>query len=244
MKTIFSILILFNLSQAFASNDKEKFQTAIQQVTTKKVTVDAVNDTPVKGIKEVIISGGMAKEIIYLSDDGDYLFEGNMMSLKERKNLTEATQKSLRHELMTSFKQSHKSIDFLPEQMVEHITVFTDIDCGVCRKFHENISEFNAAGIGVSYLFFPRAGIGSASHQKAVNVWCSADQKQAITLAKSGTELEPLMCPNPIESQFNLGLGAGVKGTPYIVLDDGTLIPGYMTPTQLQQRLQLIKAQN
>lgn len=223
------------------SNDSVKYQQAIQKLSNQTVTIDAVNDTPVKGIKEVVVTGGAAKEIIYLSEDGEYLFDGNLLSIKNRANLTESTRTSLRHELMGEFRKTHKGIDFLPEQMTDLVTVFTDIDCGVCRKFHQEIDSFNEAGIGISYLFFPRAGIGSASHQKAVNVWCADDQKQAINQANNGVELEPLMCPNPIESQFNLALSAGVIGTPYMVLEDGTLIPGYMTPNQLKQRIKQSK---
>ncbi len=238
------LLAMAFITSAETNTEKDNFQQAIQKLSNQKITIDAINDTPINGIKEIVLSGGKSKEIIYLTENAEYMFQGNLMNLKSRQNLTEKTQNSLRQELMSDFKKNNKSIDFLPEEMTDQITVFTDIDCGVCRKFHENVSSFNEAGIGVSYLFFPRAGIGSASHQKAVNVWCSADQQQAINLAKSGVELKPLMCPNPIESQYNLALSAGVNGTPYIVLDDGTLIPGYLTAAQLKQRLDSINNQN
>ncbi len=228
----------------FANNDKEKYQQAIQNLSNQAVIIDSVNDTPVKGIKEIVLDGGIKKEVIYLSEDGEYLFNGNLLNIKNKINLTESTQNSLRHELMNEFRKSNQGIDFLPEQMTDRVTVFTDIDCGVCRKFHQEVDSFNAAGIGISYLFFPRAGIGSASHQKAVNVWCATDQQDAINQANNGVELEPLMCPNPIESQFKLALSAGVNGTPYMVLDDGTLIRGYMTPDQLKQRLELNRDKN
>ena len=231
-------------SISLANDDKSKYQLAIQKLSNQTVIIDSINDTPVKGIKEIVLTGGTAKQVIYLSEDGEYLFDGNLLSTKNKSNLTEMTQNSLRNELMTEFRKTHKGIDFLPEQMTDQVTVFTDIDCGVCRKFHQNISSFNEAGIGISYLFFPRAGIGSASHQKAVNVWCSEDQQQAINQANNGVQLKPLMCPNPIESQYKLALSAGVNGTPFMVLDDGTLIPGYMTPDQLKLRLKQNKAKN
>ena len=75
-------------------------------------------------------------------------------------------------------------------------------------------------------------------------MWCATDQQDAINQANNGIELEPLMCPNPIESQYKLALSAGVNGTPYMVLDDGTLIRGYMTPDQLKQRIELNKDKN
>jgi len=229
------LAVLVGTSQA--NNDKTAYQQAIQKLSTQNVTIDSINDTPVKGIKEIVLTGGTAKEIIYLSENGEYLFDGNLLSTKNKTNLTESTRTSLRHELMAEFRKTHKGIDFLPEQMTDLVTVFTDIDCGVCRKFHQDIDSFNEAGIGISYLFLPRAGIGSTSHQKAVNVWCADDQKHAFTQAKNGVELEPLICPNPIESQYNLAVSAGAIGTPYMVLEDGTLIRGYMTPNQLKQRI-------
>jgi thiol:disulfide interchange protein DsbC len=234
----------FVLHAETTDNNHEHYQQAIQKLSNQTVSIDSVNDTPVKGIKEIVVAGNIKKEVIYLSEDGEYLFDGNLLSIKDRINLTESTQNSLRSELMEAFRKTQKSIDFFPEEMVDQVTVFTDIDCGVCRKFHQEIPAFNDAGIGISYLFFPRAGIGSASHQKAVNVWCADDQQQAINQANNGAELEPMMCPNPIESQYNLALSAGVNGTPYMVLNDGTLIPGYLTPTQLKQRIATLKSQN
>lgn len=222
----------------------EKYQPIIQQLSNQQLTVKSISDSPVKGIKEVVISSGLQQDVLYLSEDGEHLFEGNLMQIKNKVNLTEMTHTSLRQELMNEFRKSHKSIDFLPEQMTDHITVFTDIDCGYCRKLHQEVEQYNELGIGVSYLFFPRTGLNTASHQKAVNVWCANDQQSAMTAAKSGTELPPLMCPNPIELQFNLGIGAGVHkvGTPAVVFADGSMIPGYLPAAAMKDRINKVKA--
>lgn len=241
-KIFLAAQLFLTSSMIFAENIN--YQQTLQKLSGTKFEVKSVKNSAVKGIKELVVANGPTRQIIYMSDDGEFLFDGNLVNTKAKQNLTELAEKSMRHELMTEFRKTHKGIDFLPEQMTDHITVFTDIDCGVCRKFHENIPAFNQAGIGVSYLFFPRAGIGSNSHQKATNVWCATDQQDAMNKAKGGIELKPLMCPNPIESQYHLGISAGVTGTPYIVLDDGTLIPGYQTVDQMKQRLSMNKAQN
>ena len=130
--------------------------------------------------------------------------------------------------------------------MTDHITVFTDIDCGYCRKLHQEVEQYNDLGIGVSYLFFPRTGLNTPSHQKAINVWCASDQQNAMTQAKNGVELPPLMCENPIESQYMLGIGAGVHkvGTPSVVFDDGSMVPGYLPAQAMKQRIATIKSQN
>ena len=57
-------------------------------------------------------------------------------------------------------------------QIIERavISVFTDIDCGFCRKLHKEVLNLNALGVEVRYLAFPRAGLDSKSYQKALCV--------------------------------------------------------------------------
>jgi thiol:disulfide interchange protein DsbC len=116
--------------------------------------------------------------------------------------------------------------------------VFTDIDCGYCRKLHAQMEEYNANGIAINYMAFPRAGIGSRSYEKAVSVWCADDQQAAMTLAKAGSDPDPKQCDNPIAEQYQLGLSMGVSGTPNMMTQSGQLIPGYVPPEQLRERLE------
>jgi len=92
-------------------------------------------------------------------------------------------------------------------------------------------------------MAFPRAAIGSHSYEKYVSVWCSDNQQEALTAAKAGNEPEPLQCDNPVEAQYDLGRDIGVSGTPALVTSDGTLIPGYMPPEALRQRLDSLESQ-
>lgn len=245
MKFTLSLCLLSTASISLANNNQQTqpFEQAIQQMTNQSVTVQSVKDTPLKDIKEVVIKNGPTSQILYMSENGEYLLEGKLLSLKTRKNLTEQTENSLRHDLLEGYLKSHKSIDFLPEDMTDHITVFTDIDCGFCRKLHQEVEAYNDLGIGVSYLFFPRAGLNTDSHQKAVNVWCASDQQKAMTQAKNGEMLPPLMCPNPIENQYQLGISAGIHkiGTPTVVFSDGSLLPGYLPPAAMKQRIEKVK---
>jgi thiol:disulfide interchange protein DsbC len=117
---------------------------------------------------------------------------------------------------------------FAPEEYDHTITVFTDIDCGYCRKLHNEIDAFMAEGIRVRYLFYPRAGLGSPSYQKAVSVWCADDRKQALTDAKAGEPLPEKSCENPVADHMALGEAMGVTGTPAILLENGQLVPGYV----------------
>jgi thiol:disulfide interchange protein DsbC len=99
------------------------------------------------------------------------------------------------------------------------------------------MSEYNALGIKVRYMAFPRSGLDSESFDKAVNVWCADDRKQAMTDSKSGANIEVNKCVNPIKNHFEAGRRLGVTGTPALFLESGQLLPGYIPPMRLKKIL-------
>ena len=115
------------------------------------------------------------------------------------------------------------------------LTVFTDIDCGYCRKLHSDIDKYNDEGITVRYLPFPRSGPDTPSYYKAVSVWCSDDRRAALTRAKAGQDVPNATCDNPVRASLALGHKLGVNGTPALILEDGHLLPGYVPPKKLAQ---------
>lgn len=114
-----------------------------------------------------------------------------------------------------------------------YVTVFTDTDCGWCQKFHQDLPELTAGGLKVHYLMWPRAGLDSDSYREAVSVWCAEDQGKAMTIAKSGGEIPEKTCDNPVREQYELGFRLGVQGTPYVMLDNGKVLGGYVPPEAL-----------
>lgn len=192
----------------------------------------AVSETPIEGILQVQING----DIVYTSADGQYLFQGRVINMETREDLTETAKSVLRKELMVGIDTS-KQITFTPDEPAYDLMVFTDIDCGYCRKLHAEVEEYNQQGIAIHYMAFPRAGIGSRSYEKAVSVWCADDQQNAMTQAKQGSEPDPAQCDNPIAEQYQLGIELGVTGTPALLTSGGQLIPGYVPPDQLRKRL-------
>lgn len=192
----------------------------------------AISETPIEGVLMVQISG----DIVYATADGKYLIQGRVIDLETREDLTEGAKADVRKEVMADMDTSTQIV-FTPEEPTYELTVFTDIDCGYCRKLHAEVPEYNKQGISIRYMAFPRAGIGSRSYEKAVTVWCSDDPRKAMTDAKAGQEMAPVQCDNPVAEQYQLGMAMGVSGTPALLTSDGQLIPGYVPPAQLKQRL-------
>jgi len=236
MKTfgIFAALMLLPLlGQA---GDYAAVRSAIQ-VLAPHLEIKSIQPAPMPGMVEVILEG----QIVYVSEDGRYLIEGVVFDIENRRDLTEERRSGLRKEAMGEVNKD-EMIVFAAENPRHTITVFTDIDCGYCRKLHGDIDKYNDKGISVQYLFFPRAGLGSHSYEKAVSVFCADDSQSALTFAKMGDEPEPKQCDNPVSEHMKLGRMAGVNGTPAIVTEDGSLVAGYLPPDAMAARLDLLNS--
>ncbi len=196
-------------------------------------TPDSVSKSPAEGLYEAVYG----TQVIYVTEDARYVIQGAVMDLDDgKRDITEVASSRARQKYMTQINEQ-ESIAFGAEKSKHTITVFTDIDCGYCRKLHNEMDQYASYGIKVNYLLFPRNGITSPSYAKAVSVWCSDDRAKALTRAKSGEELPAGNCDNPVASHFELGQKIGVTGTPAILTAGGELMPGYIPAKQLAQRL-------
>jgi thiol:disulfide interchange protein DsbC len=193
------------------------------------VTAEMVTPSAAPGLYQV----QHGQEFGYVTRDGRYFIVGDMIDLVTGDEITEQLRGASRQAVVKQFGPD-EVIEFAPKDPKYFITVFTDIDCGYCRKLHSHIAEYNADGIAVRYLFFPRSGPDTESFYKAEKVWCAADRKAALTQAKLGPGYEgDKSCKNPVMDHLHLASQLGLRGTPAIVLPDGELIPGYQTPEQL-----------
>ncbi len=193
-------------------------------------TPDSITATPMRGIYEV----AYGSRVIYVSEDGRYLVNGELFDVEKRSNLTEQRRSQARLTTLNTLDED-SMIVYPGKGKTKHtVTVFTDIDCGYCRKLHQGMAEMNNLGITVRYLSYPRAGVGSDSFKKAGNVWCSKDRNKAMDRAKSDQGVtDAANCDTPIKQHMALAESFGINGTPAIVLEDGRLIPGYLPPQQL-----------
>ena len=200
------------------------------------LSIKSVEKTKIDGLFQVETTTG---EVLFSSSDGKYFVTGDMYSTENNQlvNLSELKRETSRIQKINEIADSQKIIFPAKGELKGKIAVFTDIDCGYCRKLHNEVPELNSMGIEVSYLAYPRAGVNSESYNKYVSAWCADDKLDAMTKAKNGKAIDPKVCDNPVANQFSLGREIGISGTPAIILQDGSLIPGYMTAQKIGQAL-------
>ena len=208
------------------------------------VSIDKIGPAPMAGFREALAQG----QVVYVSDDGRYLFlpgsGGALFDTQAKKNLSEDSLAGMRKDLIKAIPVSERIV-FAPANPKHTVTIFTDVECGYCRKLHSEIAEYNRQGIAVEYLAFPRMGIGSEDYKKMVSVWCAADRRKDLTDAKSDHGSVPTKeCKNSVTEQYNIGQRAGLTGTPMILNVDGVQIGGYVPPAQLREALDKLAAES
>jgi thiol:disulfide interchange protein DsbC len=221
------VLILvgnYAMADAIPSKIKSRLDTVVPGY-----DASSVKQTPVPGLYEFIGSG----RVLYISEDGRYIINGNVIDMESQQSLTEQSQRKVTLKIINGYDEK-KMITFSPEGKPKHvITVFTDVDCPYCAMLHKEVPKLNKAGIEVRYLMYPRAGEGSPTYNKSVSTWCNSDQKKTISIAKEGGVVTPKTCDDPVKEQFELGKSIGITGTPTLILENGKILPGYVPAAQL-----------
>lgn len=219
-----------------AHADEQAIRQALSRVM-PSVKLDRISPSEINGLYEVLVG----TQIFYITDNGKYILQGSLYDVEARKDLSEEKTAQARLQAIAAIDQSQMII-FKPKQSKYTVSVFTDIDCGYCRKLHSEIDQYLDKGITIQYMFFPRAGKGSESYKKAVSVWCAEDRNAALTSAKKGSTPEEKQCENPVDKHMALGEMLGTRGTPMLVTEQGTVLPGYVPADKLASALGAEKA--
>lgn len=250
--TLVSALLL---SLSACGNDNSGAQTSAKQASSEQATeaeqaiakqvekklLDAIGElpsavmpAPMPGYQMAVTSQGN----FFVSNDGGYMIYGRVFDIRDgMKEVTNVGLNPMRAAKLEELKQD--AIVFPAKGAEKHkVYVFTDITCGYCRKMHRQIEEYQAAGISVHYLAYPRSKANAESMQK---IWCADDPAQAMTNAKLKDEVVTAQCSDQTETvmdQYEAGVSFGIRGTPATVLVDGTLMPGYRSPEDMLKLLE------
>lgn len=236
-------------AQDAQSTTEERILEALEQARPGLEYQD-IRPSPIDGLYQVSVSGG---PVLYVTPEGDKMIAGEIFSIEPGgfAKLEDPVVLERRRKLVKSLEDKN-TINFAPEGDTKAVVyVFTDVDCGFCRRLHSQMHQYRAQngeikpgyndlGIEVRYLAFPRAGLGSPAAKKLETAWCSDNPQEAMNRLKSGESLPLQTCDkNPVPEQYSLGGEVGVRGTPALLLPSGQMQAGYLPPEQLAQVLGL-----
>ena len=184
--------------------------------------------TPYSGLYEVVIG----EQLLYTDEQGLYLFDGSIVEIKSRTDLTEQRRNKL---FAIEFNKLplELAIKKVKGNGQRKMAYFTDPNCGYCKKLEKEISKINHVTL---YMFmYP---IFQGSDEIVRNVHCAKDPVKAWDdLMLKGTKPANVTCNTPTDKVVATGKKLRVNGTPNLIFFDGTQVPGYLPAEQLEKHL-------
>ena len=224
-------------NEAYA-DAKTRLESGLSVMVGSAIRIDRISPTESEDLIEVSIVDG---PILYATRNGDFLLlNGDLLkvSTSSVSNLSEERRITERLSLIGDLDTKDMIVFSPAEPPKAHITVFTDITCGFCRKLHLEVDDFNRRGIEIRYLAFPRGGVSSQGAKQLATAWCARNREATLTSLKAGVETPLNDCEgNPVAEHYALGNRLGVRGTPAIVTSDGQMIPGYRSASDIASLL-------
>lgn len=237
LRTLLCCALLAAGTAAAADQPRDPAQEQARAALAKRfptIRAEDLRPTPIPGVWEFTLG----VDVFYVTSDARFVFRGELLDFESDRNLTDVRRAELRRARLETFPES-SMIVFGPKDAKHTVTVFTDIDCAYCRRMHSEIAQLNARSIRVRYVFYPRAGLGSESWQKAQDVWCAVDRNAAFTAAKRGEQVAHRTCDaDAVLRGYQLGEAFKLEGTPLVISPEGYELGGYLKPDDLLRALQ------
>ena len=235
---IASLALMLSFSLVQAAEESTEDMTRLLKLRLGTDQVEPAVPTGVEGVYQTRFGNKFA----YLIGDGRYVFIGDLVDLKEARNITEASRRELVVEELASFSKEKLIVFPADNEELAVLNVFTDTSCGYCQQLHKEVKYLQEAGISVHYFPYPRGGNRGPGYSDLQKVWCADDKLAAMSIAK-GASAGSLPASSDCESAryvdegYLLGNRIGVAGTPALYKADGTMFNGYVPYKELIPQL-------
>lgn len=232
-KLLILFIFIFTLS---ISASEDNIRESLKNILPDGAVIESIEATPIEDMYAVYYGD---LQPIYVTKDGSFFIYGDIYKINSN-SISNITDESIaeRRKIILKDIPANELISFKSKNEQFSVIVFTDVDCGYCRKLHNQINEYNKLGISINYAAYPRSGLGTSAFTKMVGAWCSDDPKGSISKLKNNKNLDLSFCDSqPVSKQYVIGQKLGVNGTPAIFSMDGDMFPGYIEPEELLLRL-------
>ena len=229
LKALMKWFVLFLLAwlpsaQAGENEIRQSLQSKLPNVG----KLEHVVKTPYAGLYEVIIND----QLLYTDAQGQYLFDGSVIDVKSRRDMTEERSRQL-----FAIEFDKLPLDLAVKKVKGNgkrkLAYFTDPNCGFCKRLEKELSKIDDVTL---YVFlYP---IFQGSDETVRNVYCAKDPVKAWdSLMLNGIKPAGASCKAPTDKVLALGKKLRVNGTPNLIFGDGTQVPGYLPAEELEKRL-------
>lgn len=175
-------------------------------------------------------------EVIYINADLTILINGDVVDLKANRSLTNTLREANRPKFDPADLRAAEMDAIRMGAGSRRIFVFSDPDCTFCRQLQGELGKLQ--NVAVYILPFPLTGLHPNAASIAENIWCSTDRTAAWNAyLLRGLKPDDKSCNNPLARNAALAAKYRVLGTPAIVFDDGSVVPGAVPASTIEARL-------
>lgn len=219
-KTVFLMFFILLFSTvSLAEVPKE----SIEKMLPGSIRIDSFRFDKELRLYEVISQG----QVFYITEDLRFLIVGNVIDLKNLRNLTADKVRGVRK---VEFASLPKEDAIRISGGKRAIAVFTDPDCSFCKKLHGELKKLKDTSVYI-YLF----PVSDEGRKKSIQIWCSGARVEALEAAFAGGSLKPASCQDhPVDRILSLGRKLFINGTPTIITDGNEIINGYVDSGKIQ----------
>lgn len=196
--------------------------------------IDEVSKTPMAGLFEV----RMGNDIMYSDAAGNFLIQGALIDVRQKRNLTEER----------TDKLSAVPFDQLPLKNAftqvrgngkRKLAVFADPNCGYCKRFETDLQKLD--NVTIYHVLYPI--LGDDSKNKSRHIWCAKDRAKTWNdWMINGVAPAALTCDtSTIDANVEFGKKQRITGTPTLFFADGSRVPGALPMAQVEKMLADIK---
>jgi thiol:disulfide interchange protein DsbC len=229
-----SLVMLASLSMSTASAQEATLRKNLTERLPNLPKIDEVSKTPMNGLYEL----RMGNEVMYSDAEGNFLIQGALIDVKQKRNLTEERMEKL----------SAIPFDQLPMKAAftqvrgngkRKLAVFADPNCGYCKRFEKDLQKLD--NVTISHFLYPI--LGEDSRTKSRHIWCAKDKAKAWNdWMINGTTPASANCDvSAIDTNVEFGKKHRITGTPMLLFADGTRVPGAVPIAQVDKMLADIK---
>lgn len=194
--------------------------------------ITSIKKTPYSGLFEVYLDG----QLVYMDAKGQYVFAGDVVELKTRRNLTQERLAKLQAVDWKVFPLNN-ALKTVKGKGERKLVLFSDVDCPFCRKLEAELAKVD--NITVYTFLYPIEGLHPKAVQTSKQIWCAPDRNKAWDdyISKGTIPGNDGKCANPVDATVALGNKLGVSGTPTLFFANGVRVPGMVPAAQLERLL-------
>jgi len=220
------------LASPFAMGDEAAIRKNLAERAPEFAKIDEVTKTPIPGIYEVRVGN----EVAYTDEQGNYLIQGSLINTRTGVNITEQRVNKLNAIDFASLPVKD-AIVWKNGNGKRKLAIFADPNCGYCKHFERTLQGVK----DITVYTFVIPILGGDSPEKSKAIWCQKDNTTAwrswMLDGRMPFRLMGSCDASAIDRNLAFSMKHRVTGTPALVFEDGTRVPGALPLDKLEKQL-------